>query len=300
MKDILSLRQALFSTINYFDLFDFPLTSAELSDYLYGWSAPAEVIEEALRGMPEVSHAHGYWFLKGRESIAELRKEQKALAENLWRKADKYAWLFALCPFVRMAAVCNSLAFDNVKKTSDIDLFVVVSPGRLATSRFFMKLFTHVFGVRAHHEKTAGRFCLSFFASEAALDLGKIAREFDPYLAYFAHTVTPLFGEQAYVKFLHANEQWTGKYFRRKLAPRMSRMRKHPVAGFFRFVSELILRIFGPLPERLFAKLQAKKDLERKKLCKNAWGIVLHKDMFKFHENDLREEIAERFGARMV
>lgn len=295
MKDILSLQQSILATLSYFDLFDFPLTIFELEDYLYGWSAPRDVIEEVLRGMPEISHVHGFYCFLGRESIGEMRKEQKGFAENLWRKAEKYAWLFALCPFVRMAAVCNSLAFSDVKKTSDIDLFVVVSPGRLATARFFMKLFTHVFGVRAHHEKTAGRFCLSFFVSEAVLDLGKIAREFDPYLAYFAHTLTPLFGEQAYAKFLHANEQWTGKYFRRKLPFRLSRLKKHPVAGFFRFVLELILRIFGPLPERFFAKYQSKKDLARRKQCKNAWGIVLHKDMFKFHENDLREEIAEKF-----
>lgn len=292
MHDVLSLRQAVEATIRYFAILKFAPNISEIERYLYGWSAPAEVIEETIREMPELAHAHGYYFLKGQGELAEQRKEREKIVKNLWKRALGFRWLLGLCPFVRMVSVCNSLALGNVKKTSDIDLFIITAPGRLWTARFCMKVLTGIFGMRAHHKKIAGRFCLSFFVSERATDLSPLAHDFDPHLAYFVATVVPLFGEKTYRAFLLANEAWTLPYFRRLVTPRLEKLREPRASRAVQWIFEKILFIFG---ESLFYRIQIRKDKERKKQFSGSEGIVMTKDVFKFHEEDPRRKIAEKF-----
>lgn len=301
MREILSLRQAILATLHYFDLFDWPLTVQEVEDYLYGWSAPQSAIEATLSVMKEeIGHVQGFYCLAGREKICELRKEREKIAHRLWKRANRFSWIFALCPFLKMTAVCNSLAYGNVKETSDIDVFIVVENGKLATARFFLKVLTQIFGMRVHHDKIAGRFCLSFFVSEKAVNLEHLAFEFDPHLAYFSWLMTPIYGEDAYLKLLKANEKWLGRYFRRIPSSRLNRLRKHPVASFFGIIIAGFLRIFSGLPELFFNKIQSHKDQERKKQFSDSLGgIVINKDIFKFHEDDPRLGIAEKFMKRL-
>ena len=299
MNEVLSLKQAILATLHYFDLLDFAPTAAELADFLYGWSAPVEVIEAQLAKMEDVAHAHGFYFLKGRQSLAEMRKERALLNKKLWKKVRQCGWMLSLCPFVKMVAVCNSLAYENVKPESDIDLFVVTKTGHLATARFFMKVLTQIFGVRVHHNKIAGRFCLSFFVSESAMNLEKLAHDFDPHLAYFVATMRPVCGEETYVEFLRVNNEWISRYFKRPLKPKLEYLQRHPIVGVFSRVLESILSIFGSVIEPFLGKHQGKKDTERKKMFPNSKGIVTNKDVFKFHENDPREEIAQDFEQRL-
>ena len=289
------------ATLHYFDLFDWPLTSQEVEDYLYGWSAPQSAISATLAVMKEeVGHVHGFYCLAGREEICELRKERAKISERLWKRVDRFSWIFALCPFVKTVAVCNSLAYGNVKDTSDIDVFIIVENGKLQTAHFFLKVLTQIFRMRVHHDKIAGRFCLSFFVSEKAVNLETLAFPFDPHLAYFAWMMTPIYGEDAYLKFLHANEKWAGRYFRRIPSPRLKRMKKHPVASFFGFIIASFLRIFGGLAEAFFNQVQLHKDQERKKqFSSSLGGILINKDIFKFHEDDPRQRVAEDFMKRL-
>lgn len=215
---------------------------------------------------------------------------------KLWSKARRYSRLFALCPFVRMVCVCNSLAINNANAESDIDLFVVTKEGKLWQTRFFLKVLTQLFGARVHHNKKAGRFCLSFFVAENAMNLKHLAYDFDPHLAYFTRMMVPLFANRdIYEKFMDKNEEWTSVYVKKPFAPRLEMMRKHRVCSFFRFIFEILLGLSGELLEKLLYNLQLKRDLERKKNCPDKSGIVMSKDVFKFHENDPRREIANTF-----
>lgn len=300
MREILSFRQAILATLHYFDLFDWPLTLKEIEDYLYGWSAPDEAIEATIASMGnEIRHVNGFYCLVGREKICGLRKEREKIAEKLWKRAQRFSWIFAACPFLKMAGVCNSLAYGNVKNTSDIDVFIVVENGKLATARFFLKVLTQIFRMRVHHEKIARRFCLSFFVSEKAMDLNKLAFPFDPHFAYFVQTITPIYGKETYMKFFKANQTWLEHFFRRSHSPRLNKIKKHVFASAFGFILTSFLRIFGSAIELLCQKLQIKKDNERRKQFQNSrGGIMLTKDIFKFHESDPRQEIAERFSKR--
>lgn len=302
MKEVLSLKQAILATLIYFNLLDFAPTISELKQYLYGWSAPEEAIRAALSMMPEISHAHGYYFLQGRQEIAELRKERVKLVEKLWQRVERYRFLFEICPYVRLVCICNSLAYGNVDEKSDIDVFVITRTGRLATARAFLKLLTQIFGVRVHHEKIAGRFCLSFFMTENAMNLKRIAYNFDPHLAYFVKTMTPVVGSKdSYKRFLQLNDEWLRVYFKRALEDemRLEKLRTNRFAKILQNIFERILWIFGNLPEKLLHKFQLKRDKEHKVRIKDDSGVLITKDIFKFHEEDPRQEIAEKFKQKL-
>lgn len=302
MKEVLSLEQAILATLVYFDLLDFAPTISELKRYLYGWSAPEEAIRAALSVMPEISHAHGYYFLKGRREIAELRKERAAIAKKLWGRVERYRFLFEICPYAKIVCVCNSLAYGNVDEKSDIDLFVIVRTGRLAIARAFLKLLTQIFSVRVHHEKIAGRFCLSFFVAENTMNLKRIAHDFDPHLAYFIKTIVPIFGSKDdYKRFLQLNNEWVRVYFKRALEDdlRLEKLHTNWLAEALRNIFEGILWIFGNLPEKLLYKFQLKRDEKHKARIKDDSGILMTKDIFKFHEKDPRQEIAEKFREKL-
>lgn len=300
MKEVLSLKQALLATINYFDILNFPITLEEIEEYLYGWSAPKETIEQIIGEIPEIFHSHGLYFLKGRTEIAQLRKEKLKIAQYLWKRVKHFQWLFALAPFVKMVAVCNTLAYGNVTNESDIDLFVITEEKKLSTARFFLKFLTQIFSLRAHHEKIAGRFCLSFFVTEKAMNLEPLAYDFDPHLAYFVALSKPLLGENTYRAWLQANKKWTSIYFKRSLKPNLGNIKEYRILRRLRKIFEFFLCFGGQNLENFFAKIQKKKDLERKKKCPSQAGIILNDDVFKFHEKDRREKISEEFEKRII
>lgn len=299
MKEVLSLKQAVLATIAYADLLNFPLKCEEIEEYLYGWSATREAIEAVLKEIQGVIHLNGYYCLNNRIELIETRKKNDVLIKNYWKKIRRFRFLFQFCPFVRSVAVCNSVSYGNVKETSDIDLFVITADRKLSIARFFLKLMTQLFGVRVHHDFISKRFCLSFFVTESAHNLKAIAYEFDPHLAYFVKTMTPLFGAKAFDEFLRDNESWMTPYFKRPNKSRSHELMESGVARKIQFVSECFLRIFGDSLENLIFKFQMKRDLNHKKQILNSSGFIMNKYMFKAHEEDPRANIASQFLNRI-
>ena len=129
------------------------------------------------------------------------------IEKKLWKRVRFFSKFFKMIPFLKMAAVCNNLAFGKVSENSDIDLFIVAKTGRLFTVRTFVTFWFSVFGVRRHANKVAGRFCLSFFIDEEAMDLSPLAIPKDFYLAYWVGTIVPIVDiNNTSLKFLSRNK----------------------------------------------------------------------------------------------
>lgn len=300
MRDILSLRDAVHATLSYYDVLDFAPTLEEVVRDLYGWSAPIEEIEHVLHDDRNTSLRDGFVILEGRAHLIAQRIKSKEIEARLWRKVRRFHCLLSICPFVRMAAVCNSLAYGNVHEGSDIDLFIVAKSGRLHTARLFLKILTSLFGMRAHHHKTAGRFCLSFFVTGRALDLKPLALEFDPHLAYFVSHMVPLTGRSTYLAFLAANNHWTKMHFRRDLSPRLEIARDSILLRCVQYLIESILIPFDARLENFANNILKKRDHERRTKVSEKKAVVISKDVYKFHENDRRREVADEFQLRLI
>ncbi|HUS15157.1 MAG TPA: hypothetical protein VM536_09095 [Chloroflexia bacterium] len=129
------LARAVLRTLAYSDLFDYPLTAAEIARYLVGDSSGRAAVHEALAHDPVLLHLverqGPFYFLPGRAALVAVRQARRADSLRLWRRAMRYSRLLRQFPFVRMIAVSGALAMQNVAGNPDIDLLVIVTPGRV-------------------------------------------------------------------------------------------------------------------------------------------------------------------------
>ena len=88
-----ALERAILHTILYADLFDYPLTSAEVAHYLIGLSCLAEEVCTCLSRSDwlaeRVTDVDGYFVVRGREALVAQRLERAVASDRLWRRARR-------------------------------------------------------------------------------------------------------------------------------------------------------------------------------------------------------------------
>ncbi len=191
------LQRAIILTLLYSDLFDYPLTDAEVRRYLPADCPPSDAWDRALTPMigQWVSRADDYFMMAGRESIVETRRERHAQGDRLWRWAERYAAWMGRVPFVRMVGVCGSLAAGNATADADVDLFIITAENRLWTVQVWamtLRRLASCVGVRV---------CPNYFLTLDSLRV-------EPRTLYTAREVAqvvPLYGVETYARFFASN-----------------------------------------------------------------------------------------------
>lgn len=215
--------------------------------------------------------------------------------EILWKRVGTYLPFLRLVPFLRMLSVCNNLAFSTVNDKSDIDVFIIAKNGRLFVVRSMVTFLLHILGVRRHGDKVAGRFCLSFFVDEEAMDLSAIALEDDVYLAYWLRSMLPIIeNERGFAdKFLSAN-LWARGYFEEGDEFSLRRDRiigRNFIYGFMRGLSEFLLSGgFGDFIEHKLEKWQLKRAREKAASASSEASLIISEHILKFHNVDRRRK----------
>jgi hypothetical protein len=198
------LEAAILRTLAYGDVFDYPMTVAEICRYLEGARARAHTIESYLgRGKLLSKHTcveGQYVCLRGRQALFETRRQREAQAQRVWPKALRYGKLIAGLPFVRMVAVTGSLAVNNLGESGDIDYLVVTVPGRVWLCR---ALTIAVVRWAALH---GDLICPNYVLSERALQSDRQ----DLYNARELAQMVPLSGLETYSRMRRAN-RWTDR-----------------------------------------------------------------------------------------
>lgn len=182
--------RAIVEAATYADIFDWPLTPAEVHRYLPVRADVGEV-EEALAAPPLrafIRSTDGYVTLVGREHLVPERSRRAALSAALWPRAIRHALSVASLPFVRMVAVTGSLAVGAATDDADVDLFIVTQDGRLWLTRAMT-----VAVVRAAAVRGVG-LCPNYFLAESALEL----HDRDVFTAHELVQMVPLAGADAY------------------------------------------------------------------------------------------------------
>lgn len=195
------LEQAIWRTLAYVDLFDYPLTAVEIHRYLDGLPASLDAVINALRHSPLLAGQllchDGFYCLPGRETIFAVRQQRQEKAQQLWVAARRYGALIARLPFVRLVAVTGSLAMSNVAEEADIDYFIVTENGRLWLARAL------VIGVVRLAARRGVVLCPNYFVAESALALP----EHTLYTAREVAQMVPLSGYPVYQQ-LRAQNSW--------------------------------------------------------------------------------------------
>lgn len=212
------VERAILRTVAWFDAIGLAVTPFECWTYLLPSEPMAPVrpnqVFEGLEKLAQQGIVQCFLgFYKFTESRIEF-SDRTVQARQVLAKikiAERRAKLLMCLPFVRMVALAGSVAQGTAKAGSDIDLFIITTPHRLYLARLGVALVTQVLGWRRHRGHVQNRLCLSFLASELALDLSRFAPEYNVDWYMLCATMHPLGGLDAYARFVSANA-WLKQY----------------------------------------------------------------------------------------
>jgi len=304
------LEKSILATVSYYDIFDYPLTGFEIWRYLVlseesknNKFTAGELFEVITGGgglKNKISQKHGFYFLVGREGIVEKRLWRKKLADEKWKKMKKVFELVVLVPFVRGIFISGSLAMENSKNDSDIDIIVVAKYGRIWTVRTLMTALTTVLGVRRHGNKTEDRICLNHYITDESLQI-----PFESlYNAESYVHLTNLYKEDKNIFHLFQEQNgWIRNYLTNYKISELGSVRSIDKNRFFVFTSkifEVILSGFlGNKIEKIFTSVESRR-IERDALYKKSGGrITIDDSQLEFHPDSHENFIIPEFNRRM-
>lgn len=309
-----TIERALLSTVAYFDLFSYPLTNFELWKWLY---LPDDVPPPTLVDVrnllttsaylqQRLATKQGFFFLHGRGGLVALRKQRYLLAEQKYRRVHRALRVFRFLPFIRAIAVCNSLAYNNVRPESDLDLLIICRAGRMWTARLFTAGTAKLFGWRPSAAHTRDTICLSFYLSDHALSLESLlAGKDDRYLHYWIDQLVTVYGDQRLVEQLRNVNLWHRRRLPNAFHGSTARRRLVTDTVWSRMGRSVLEALhggtFGAVLEDGYRRMQERvlpSNLQH--LANRDSRVVLNQAMLKFHENDRRAEFAQRFATQLA
>ena len=194
-----ALERAILHTILYSDLFDYPLTSAEVAHYLIGVSCLADEVCTCLARSDwlaeRVAEVEGYFVVRGREALIAQRRDRAAASDRLWRRARRFVRVLRALPFVRMIGITGALAMRNSAAGDDLDVFIVTASDRVWLTRALA--ITVVYAGKL----CGDTLCPNYIVSERALVL-------DRHTLFVAHEfaqMSPIYGFDLYDQMCAAN-----------------------------------------------------------------------------------------------
>ncbi len=201
------LCSSILRTLVYYDLFDYPLTAAEVERFIDEPVDDRRMIYDRLTRLVEqgtVAEGEGFWYLRdrGAEIVRRrLRMERRGL--EMWEVAERFARLMRHVPFVRGVLISGQLSRYVADEKSDIDYFIVTEPNRLWIARTILVLLRRTLLL---NNRTW--FCTNFFVSSDNLAIG----DRNVYAACETASVKPLWSREIYHRFMAANE-WIREFY---------------------------------------------------------------------------------------
>lgn len=284
-------EESIIATLAFFSIFEHPLRLIEIKRYLLKFDLQEEQIRALADNLPDIEHEHGFYCLRGEMKNIEKRMRQQAVYEKRMRKARFFLKFLKLVPFVRGVFICNNLSFGIATPEGDIDLFIVTEKDHLFLARFLVTGVLHVLGVRRHGKKVRGRFCLSFYAAENALDFsGFIMKPQDIYMAYWLKSLQTVSGEKVYNQLIQENSTWLESYFNKaKIQTGTEKKTSGSFYSVLQKTGEMLWQNFlGKRVERIIAVRQRKSLEQSYAKLSDKSGTIISEKMLKFHDQDKR------------
>lgn len=207
-KNKKTLTEAEKFSVFYHDIFEYPLTFADLIK----WNATTAEIEKPKEIF--VSGRNGYYFLRDRERLIYKRILRSRISAQKMQIAKKAAKALSMVPGIKMVAVTGSLAMGNSKDESDIDLLILTKKGTLWTSRALAYLMLSLFKLQTRRfsdKRQKDKLCLNMWIDESDLIWKPANRNF--YTSHELAQVVPLVNKDGtYEKLLFKNK-WILKYW---------------------------------------------------------------------------------------
>ena len=292
-SDMNTLNDAILRTVAYADVFDYPMTPAEVHRYLVDVQTTLPIVEKTLANgnlSGALARKQGYVMLRGREEIVTVREQRARIAEKLWTRARRYGDVIAGLPFVRMVAVTGSLAVDNAEQEGDIDYLIVTAPDRLWVCRAL------VITVVRWAARQGDTVCPNYFLSERSLRIDN----HDLFLARELAQMLPLAGFDVYDQIRQINS-WSQTFLPNAAGPppKTAAVRTSGTRALRRLqpASEMLLRT--PLGARLERWEMERKIRKFRVQYPNHDEAAFSPDWCKGHFDGHAHRIMDAFNERL-
>ena len=308
-----NLEKSIIATICYYNTLDYPLTGFEIYKYLANMSRMLsreyvanvsfnkilDVLGNSLELRKIIQEKNGFYFLQGREKILPQRIKRQKLADQKWKKARRIIWLLQIIPYLRMIAVSGSLALENTRKNSDIDLLIVTKAGRIWTCRTLITILITLLGKKHHKGKTRDRICLNHYITDKSL---KIPFESLYNAQTYARLINVYENNSLFQQFQKEN-LWVKNYLFFWLSAKAGNLRiikKNKILISFAKFSEAVSdNRAGNWIENTLGKWQ-KKRIKADPLYKKRGGrITADKNQLEFHPESHEVRIVKKFNQKM-
>lgn len=326
------LEKSILATIAYYDVLDYPLTGFEVFKYLI---SPSHIISQSnlrqslqleplakpgflnvLRALKNkslnnyIEEKNGFYGLKKISQKSELkyidrliktRIEHQKISDQKWKRAKKIIKWLQFIPYLRMVLVSGSLALDNAKEGSDIDLLIITKHKKIWTNRFLITFFIHIVGKRRHGKKTANRLCLNHYITDKSLKIDFPSL----YNAQtYAHLVPVLEIEGGiYKKFQKAN-QWIENYLAYYPEQKVANQRLIRKGKFLRKIAhfqEIILNSFlGTILEKILAFIQKTIIKYHSPKARGEGRVITDDFQLEFHPSSPEIRVLENYNKNIL
>ena len=274
------MREEIIKIVTFFDLFDYPLNSFEIWQYLDKKHNLGDVLIALENSLDVIQYQNGLYFLPGRSDIISTRQKRYNYTNNKFKIAKRFSYFFRLLPFVQMISVANVIGSHNLRDGSDIDFFIITSPGRIWLSRLFCAGLAKLLHSRPTQKNKKDKICLSFYVSTDHLDLYDLRLpEEDPYFDYWIRGLVLLYNKnKIYESLLVANNLRSGDIV---LPQKRS-------------------NLFLDYLERVTKKWQLKiMSPELKAEMNTSDGVVINDNTLKLYLRDRRREFLKNYNNKL-
>jgi len=300
------VQTAIFDTLAYFDVFHTPLTSEEVHSLLWKQKASYTMVRDAMFALVQercIVEQEGFYFLPGRAENVDRRQMAIPLIDTKLKIAAKAGRRIRWIPFFDAMFVCNTVASASASEDSDIDVFIIIRRGRLWITRLLITLTLSLFRMRRHKEHVANKICLSFYVTDAHLNLSDVTiDEPDIYMAYWIAQLIPIYDPKNIRAKILKENSWVKTY----IPQGMGAYRMHPafrvedrgVGKKIRYMFETMWKSgYGDLIEKQAKQVQEKKMSINYASVKDEQDtrVVIDDTMLKFHENDRRAQYRDEW-----
>lgn len=241
------LEKAIIKTLCYADVFDYPLTAAEIHQYLIHTStAKLASVNQTLANLQKtrrISTRQGYYYLKDRQDIVGLRLRRKRYAAKKLKQARNITHVLKYIPTISGVFVTGALAMQNTDKNDDIDVMIITKPHTLWLTRLEVALLLRL--MRAHRKPgkihAPNTFCTNLFLDETTIGVPSPKKNL--YTAHEISQVKPLVNRhQIYEKFLAANG-WATKFLPHTQIPNIDKFKPRHPSIITRTLNKLLFKL---------------------------------------------------------
>jgi hypothetical protein len=298
--------QAVLSVLSFFEIFHCPLTRSEIFNYVldeagdeFTWQDLTDVLE-VLLAENIIQNQAGLYSLRLNSEVKDGFKKRHQYDDTFYvkiKRARRAAFFVSFFPGVRGVAVVNSVGFKLPSESADIDFLIITDKNSLYISRLLVTFFLKIFGLRPTKQNQKDKICTSFWLSETALNLEKIAySENDVYLYYWLLNVYPLYDQADYWERWQSANFWLknrlpNSHFRAN----MKKIQFGVLARFWKSLGEIFFnhKFWNDWAKKLQHRFFS-EDI--KNMMNRDTRVIVNDEMLKFHTVDNRQKYFEIYN----